>query len=499
MKNFLLVSLFVGASLALVTRVFKRTAAAPVTNQSPYDAIDAYVERERRHLKIPGISLAIVHGDQIAHLRGFGKARPNAQAPLPQTPFYIGSLTKSFTALAVMQLREAGKIELDTPVCHYLPWYKVADPGASGKMTVRHLLNQTSGLPTAAGEIPLADFDNSPDAAAHQARALSTLVPTRPIGSAFEYSNANYNLLGLIIEAVSGQSYADYIQQHIFTPLKMSHSYTSQEEANQDGLALGHQYWFAIPVSAPNLPIPRGSLAAGFIISSAQDLARYMLALLNAGSVEGTSILSPDGISELFHGVAEVRVMGLSLGRYGMGWFVHEIGETKIIWHGGTLPHFGAYMALVPEQKKGIVLLFNACHHWMTPVLAEFGSGAAALLAGEPLPSQQFLGIVPWFLRGLILLPVFQIGTVVAALLLLHLWHLPPACRTASHVQGLAVLLPDILAALALLPVLGKRRGYAMLYMPDMAWTAMLCGSLAVAWSILRIGLFLRASKGAPA
>ncbi len=123
-------------------------------NRSPratsYDAIDAYVEEQMRRLNIPGVSLAIVEGDQIVHLRGFGQARPGGEAPTPQTPFFIGSLTKSITALAVMQLVEAGKIELDAPVQRYLPWFRVADPEASAQMTVRHLLNQTSGLPHAA-------------------------------------------------------------------------------------------------------------------------------------------------------------------------------------------------------------------------------------------------------------------------------------------------------------------------------------------------------------
>ena len=298
-------------------------------------------------------------------------------------PSSSARLTKSFTALAVMQLVEAGKIDLDAPVQRYLPWFRVADPQASAQMTVRHLLNQTSGLPTSSGEIHLADFDDSPGAAERQARALSTLMLTRPVGSAFEYSNANYNLLGLIIEAASGESYADYIQKHIFTPLDMSHTYTSQAMAKQNGLAVGHRYWFAIPFAAPNLPIPHGSLPAGQLISSAEDMAHYLIAHLNGGRYGDVQILSGAGIDELHRGAAEVSAMGRSLGQYGMGWFVDDIGQTKLVWHSGTLPHFGAYMALLPEQKKGVVLLFNACQHWMTPVLADVGSGVAALLAGD--------------------------------------------------------------------------------------------------------------------
>jgi len=123
------------------------------------------------------------------------------------------------------------------------------------------------------------------------------------------------------------------------------------------------------------MPIPRGSLPSGQLISSAEDIARYMIALLNGGGYGDVQILSGAGIAELHRGVADFGAMGLSLGQYGMGWFVDEIGQTKLVWHSGTTPDFGAYMALLPEQKKGMVLLFNANHHWMKPVLSDFGGG----------------------------------------------------------------------------------------------------------------------------
>ncbi|MCX6030975.1 MAG: serine hydrolase [Chloroflexi bacterium] len=491
-------SLVVGAALALTRKLFATTGSAkPASNSASYDAIDAYIEGEMRRLKMPGVSLAIVEGDRIVHRRGFGRARPGGEAPSPQTPFILGSTTKSFTALAVMQLVEAGKIELDAPVQRYLPWFRVADPQASAQMTVRHLLNQTSGLPTSSGEIPLADFDHSPGATERQARALSTLVLAHPVGSAFEYSNSNYSLLGLIIEAASGELYADYIQKHIFTPLDMSHSYTSQAMAKQNGLAVGHQYWFGVPIAASNMPFPHGSLPCGGLISSSEDMARYLIALLNGGRYGDVQIVSGAGIAELHRGVADFSAMGLSLGQYGMGWFVDKIGQTKLLWHSGTLPDFAAYMALLPEQKKGVILLFNADHHWMNPVLAEFGAGVAALLAGDQPAPVPFVRMIPWVLRGQLLIPALQITGVVATLRLLPRWRLDPERRpSGGRKWGLDILLPlipDLLVALTLIPMLGKRRGYLMLYMPDFSWIAMVCGSFSLVWSFLRTGLVLGA------
>ncbi len=177
-------------------RSFDQPAApTAVSNSRSYAAIDRYIEQQMRRLSIPGLSLALVEGDRIVYQRGFGRARPGGSPPAPQTPFVLGSTTKSFTALAVMQLVEAGKIELDTPVQRYLPWFRVADPTVSAAMTVRHLLNQTSGLPMLAGMAGLANFDTGAEAAERQARALASLTLRRPASAAWEYSNLNYNLL----------------------------------------------------------------------------------------------------------------------------------------------------------------------------------------------------------------------------------------------------------------------------------------------------------------
>jgi CubicO group peptidase (beta-lactamase class C family) len=360
---------------------------------------------------------------------------------------------------------------------------------------VRHLLNQTGGLSTASGRIPLADFDDSPGATEDQAQALSTLELSHPVDSAFEYSNANYNLLGLIIEAASGKSYADYIQTHILTPLEMHHTYTSQATAKQNGLAMGHRYWFATPLAAPNLPIPHGSLPSGQLISSSEDMARYMIAFLNGGHAGDVQILSPAGIDELHRGVAEDIEMGMSMGKYGMGWFVSEIGQRESVWHTGIVPNFFSYMALLPEQKKGVVLLFNTYGYLMTPALTEIGAGVEMLLAGDqPAPTQ--FGFMPWVQRALLLIPLLQIVGVVATLRQLRRWRQDPLNRPrGGRTWGLYILLPvilNLLVILTLIPLLSATRGFWIFFMPDFSWIAIICGSFAGVWTCLRTGLVLR-------
>jgi CubicO group peptidase (beta-lactamase class C family) len=398
-----------------------------------------------------------------------------------------------------MQLVEADKIDLDAPVQRYLPWFRVADLQASAQITVRHLLNQTSGLPASAGELAAVDFDSRPGAAERHGRSLATLGLIGPPGSAWEYSNSNYVLLGLIIEAASGESYADYVQRQIFTPLEMGHTYTSQAQARQNGLAVGHQVRFMIPFAAPYMPLAQSGLAGGGLISCAEDLARYMIALLNRGRYRDAQILSSAGIDELQRGVGEFNAFGLSLGHYGMGWFVGTIGKTKLVWHGGTLPDFAAHVALLPEQKKGVVLLYNACHHWLNPVLADLGNGVAAMLAGEPHTPLPFFHLVPWALRGQVLLPILQVLGAAATLRRLRRWRLDPERRpSGGRVWGVHILLPlipNLLVALALKSVVGKRLGYLRLYMSDWAWIAMVSGSFALLWSFLRTWLVLGALR----
>ena len=452
-----------------------------------------------RRLHIPGASLVVVEGERLVHQRGFGRLRSGGSPPSPQTPFFIGSLTKSFTALAAMQLVEAGKLALDAPLQHYLPWFRVADARASAQMTLRHLLNQTSGLPSLPGELVLTDFDDRPDAAERQARLLSRLEITHPVGKTCEYSNLNYNLLGLVVEAASGESYADYIQNHIFNPLEMRHSFTSKAEAQANNLAMGHRHWFGFPFPAPGLPVPRGSLPSGQLISCAEDMAHYLIAHLNAGRYRNTQLLSAAGIDELHRGVKEYVVMGISGGFYGMGWFEIDMGSTKTYSHGGNVPDFSAFMALVPGQKKGVILLLNADPYGLPPITGEVGLNLTAILAGQP-PGKIRLDFIQWIMRLLPLVPLFQGIGILVTLRRLRRWRLDPAQRpTRKRLWGEHLLLPlvpnlSLAAILVYLRSTGLLRFLSM-FMPDLAWIARFSGSLAALWAVLRTGLIFRALR----
>ncbi|HEU6445876.1 MAG TPA: serine hydrolase domain-containing protein, partial [Gaiellaceae bacterium] len=275
-----LVAVVLGAAYLAAKPGSDRPAANGAAAAARFGEIERFVQDEMAAQRIPGLALGIVEGDRVAYMRGFGTADDSGREVTPQTPFIIGSLSKSVTALAVMQLVEANKIELDAPVQRYVPWFRVADEEASAEITVRHLLNQTSGLSTKTGRSFQGNGDTSDTALEQTVRELESASLIAPPGSKHQYSTVNYSVLGLVVQTVAGQSYERYVQTKIFDPLRMQRSYTSEDAAQPAGLATGHNYWFGRPRSA-DLPYNRGLLPAGYLISSAEDLTHYLVAQLN--------------------------------------------------------------------------------------------------------------------------------------------------------------------------------------------------------------------------
>lgn len=393
-----MVALVLGALFALsvvqLTQASANEAGATPTNRPDFAAIDRYVQEEMEATRLPGVALGIVKGDEIVHLKGFGEADPSGRSVTPQTPFIIGSTTKSFTALAIMQLFEAGEVELDAPVQRYLPWFRVADPEASARITVRHLLNHTSGLSEATGMAYLLKEDASENALENGVHALSTVDLNRPVGETFEYSNLNYTVLGLIVQTVSAEPYEQYVQERILTPLEMNNSFAFPPEAERHGLATGHRFWFGRPFSGGGLPHNRAATPAGFISSSAEDMSHYLIAQLNEGRYGDEEVLSPEGIAELHR--PAVSMMGEEADpsyspSYAMGWGVEEIGGVQVVRHTGSTGDFHADMILLPKAEWGIVLLTNGEDSLQMGRIGRITLGVTDLLVGRgspPVPAE---------------------------------------------------------------------------------------------------------------
>jgi CubicO group peptidase (beta-lactamase class C family) len=313
-------------------------------------SIDAYVAARMRSARIPGVALAIVQGERIGYLRGYGRADQSGRPVTPETPFIIGSITKSMTALAVMQLVEDGLVELDAPVQRYIPWFRLADPSSSARITVRMLIDQTSGIPQSPTLVTW-NWPNDANAIERHVRLLAKAEPAFAPGRSFAYSNGNYVALGMLVQAVTGQSYEDYVRERIFRPLDMRHSHVAQEEAERDGLATGYRWWFGYPIPA-TLPFNRANLPAGFAISSAEDMAHYLIAQVNGGRYGDVAVLSPEGIAAM---QAEPPP-----GTFGLGWESVRIDGRRLINFDGATGNYQASIFIDPEERVGVFVAANA-------------------------------------------------------------------------------------------------------------------------------------------
>ena len=328
-------------------------ADPPAAGSPDFVAIDAYLDREMRELRIPGLALGIVHNDEIVHLQGFGVADASGRIVTPQTPFILASASKSFTALAIMQLVEEGKVDLDAPVVTYLPSFSVGDESASATITVRHLLNHTSGLPESTAFEPMLSNDMTDDALSERVAALSDAEVESRAGEVFEYTDANYDVLGLIVEKVSGQTYESRIRQRIFAPLRMSHSFTDQTDARRSGLATGHRSWFGFPRPF-DAPYSRAAMPSSYLISSAEDVTHFLISQLNGGTYDAASVLSPEGIAAMHQPAVREGDRDIF---YGMGWESRTLAGVPVVRHKGTNANFYADMVLNKEDRWGIVIL----------------------------------------------------------------------------------------------------------------------------------------------
>jgi CubicO group peptidase (beta-lactamase class C family) len=476
-----------------------------------FAAIDVYIEAQIKELRIPGLALGIVQGDQIVHLKGFGIADPSGRAVTPQTPFHIASLGKLMTGVAIMQLVEQGKIELDAPVQRYLSWFRVANEAASAQITVRHLLYHTSGLPITVGMEHALRGDNRPDAIEARVRELRTVQLNRPVGASYEYSNTNYIILGLLIQQVSGQSYADYMAEQVFTPLQMQRAFTELEEAKANGLATGYRYWFGVPLPG-EMALDRAILPAGGSMSaSVEDMAHFLIANLNGGRLGDASVLSPISIAEMQRGVGPKEAQ-ISTGEvlYAMDWAVEQIGGVNVVDKGGDLADFKTNMVLIPGRGLGVVVLINA--NGGAGFAGLFGDIRIALLPlhivelvlGQS-PTVFPMNRIPSIMYGILFLIVaFQLGGMLLTLVRMRGWQ---SGRSRPHSQGTKVLqigLPlvvnlawGLLALVGIARFLGVPLSIMQYLVPSFGYTLLVSGWVALSWAVVRTVLVYFALRGA--
>jgi CubicO group peptidase (beta-lactamase class C family) len=457
-------------------------------------AIDGYLAARQKALRIPGMALGIVSGDQVVHLSAFGRADATGRPVTAKTPFVIGSLSKAFTATAVLQLVDAGKLELDSPIQHYIPWFTLRDAEASKRITVRQLLNQTSGITTLSSQKRSTEGDRGATSIELRVASLRVDELGAAPGERFQYSGANYATLGLLVQLVSGERYGDYLRSHVFGPLGMNHSFTDEAEAMADGLTSGHLYWFGFPVET-HLPFNRGSVPQGYVMSTAEDIAQFLLMQLNQGTAAGWSVLSPPAVREMQRPAVETNKPETF---YGMGWEIGSTAGVPSLWHEGSVFNYHANMVLLPALRCGFVLLENAYSGPDEGRLNNLADGVTLLLTGSEPPSSS-----PNRALAVAYAVLAAIAFLQAATALWSLRRMQRRRALASPRSGwFGVVLSSLLnVAWALLVVLGIPALFGMplldtvVRIPDFGFVLLGSALVAVVWASLLPWLFLNAAR----
>lgn len=338
---------------------------------------------------LPGLSAAAVDRDGVIWSRGFGFRDVEAGLPAtPHTVYGIGSITKSFTAIAVLQLWEEGKLSLDDPVGKFLP----LELEVKGKpVRLWHLLTHSAGIPAlayaeafiraatgaATGWVPTATTD---DIVIFMAGAEEWAL--EPPGTRWFYLNEGYALLGKVIEVVSGLDYREYVRRRILEPLRLgSACFLEELEGTPEPAA---PYLITPAGRRERSSVPKGPIVAdGGLAMSALDLARYARMYLGRGELDGARVLSPGAVSEMEVPRVPVPYRG-PFGEEGYGyglWIIPDFLGRRVIGHGGSVLVYTAHMAYIPEEGIGIVLLANASG----PRLAQLALyGLALMLDADP-------------------------------------------------------------------------------------------------------------------
>ncbi|WP_328659855.1 serine hydrolase domain-containing protein [Nocardia salmonicida] len=332
---------------------------AVVGGSGPSAGWDEFVRARMAALRIPGAAYAVVDRAGIRHAGTFGTDGSGAQVT-QGTAFLWGSVAKPVTARLISTMVAAEELSLDEPVTTYLPSFRTGDPALSARITVRHLLNQTSGLPTSTTHTDRTDAHRRPgdvvDELAHESL-------TGEPGVAQRYSSTNYLLLGAVVESVTGRPFTEVLAERVLEPLGMRTAVTSAEQATAV-VPDGHRFVFGRPVPFAT-PFDPAGVAYGYLGGTLDDLAAFARASLGDGTVLDGAVPTGEGRS------------------YGLGWRHWTVDGTDIpmVWHGGAAPGYAAHVILLPDHA--VVVTANAYGKFQEAALLDIGFGIAARTLGH--------------------------------------------------------------------------------------------------------------------
>lgn len=462
-------------ALAFSTSIVPAAAAPSLVPSAAQ--VDAYVERGMADLHIPGAAVALFSGGRVTHVRGLGRADDAGTPVTAQTPFQLGSVSKSFAALVVLQLADEGRLSLDDPIVRYIPTFRTADPAASNRITIRHLLNHRSGLSTLDGNRSQSTTDRGADTMAQATLKLRTAPLDNPPGERFEYSNANYALVAHLIETVERRPYEEVLQARIFAPLDMRNTFVQVAKPGSTRPALGHTQWFGQTVKR-DFVAGRMMAGPGGVTASAEDLASYLVAVFGHDPR-----IIPAALAE---SLSRDR-----RGGYEFGWEFDTIEGRRLIFHGGLNPGFWTRVAYDPQTRQGVLVLTNMSGSLEGNLVGGTVSYALGLPA-EDIAPDGVNRLRLWGTLGLTIL--LLLGSVLSIRRLITrratAFRRPMVARmTWAIVPSLALIGLSYFLIIIVPSFSGVSLTAVYMFYPDVAVLLLLSSLTAALWAVLRIAL----------
>ena len=326
-------------------------------------AFDEYVNKAIKDWEVPGLAIAIIKNDRIVFAKGYGVRELGKPAPVDEhTLFAIGSSSKAFTAASIAMLIDEGTLKWDDPATKYLLGFQLYDPYATRELTVRDLLSHRSGLERGDLLWYATAYDRN-----EVLRRIRYLKPTWSLRAHFGYQNIMFLAAGQIIPSITGKSWDDFLRERIFTPLGMTSTSTSIKAlANSNNVATPHAKFDDKVEAVPWRNIDNIG-PAGSINSNVIDMAQWVRLQLGGGVYQNQRLLSSGAIKEMhasqtiipLEGAMETLYPEAHFLTYGMGWFLSDYRGRKIVEHGGAIDGMRAEVAMMPEEKLGVVILTN--------------------------------------------------------------------------------------------------------------------------------------------
>jgi CubicO group peptidase (beta-lactamase class C family) len=326
------------------------------------DSLDSYVAKALVEWKIPGASVCVVKDGKVLVMKGYGVRELGTNDKVDEnTLFMIGSNTKAFTATALAMLHTEKKLSLDDPVQKWLPDFKLYDPWVAKEANIRDLLCHRLGFETFQGDFMFFDSDLT---TAEMRERFGKLKPLYSYRGRWGYTNAGFMTAGEIIPRLTGKTWAEYLEERIFTPLGMNNTIAlSKDISTANNKATAHTVWMGelkkIPYGRIDAMAPAGSIS-----SSVNDMSKWVIAQLNNGKIGDKEVIPASAIAQTWlpHSILGNGGPMFNTGHfalYGLGWFLEEYNGKKVVSHTGGVNGFVTSVTLVPEEKLGIVVLTN--------------------------------------------------------------------------------------------------------------------------------------------